>query len=120
MARHNVECSKCGKVIYDYTLSPWPEHPVHGEDGGELIILWQDASSPRSAAAHPRDRTVVWQDPITGEVKYPPTNDMAMPSRYKKRGFQRVEFESARDVEKFEKQNNVRCEKLWYNSGNGM
>ena len=118
MPRHDVECTKCGKVIKDYYASPWPESLRH-EDGGELIILWS-GSSPHDAEAHPRDRTVIYRNPVTGEIAYPPRNDSVMPKRYRDRGFQRVEFNHARDVEKFEKSNDVRCEKLWYNSGNGM
>jgi hypothetical protein len=119
MPRHDLQCDKCNTILIDHFLSPWPPTSPRCSCGGELQILWQDAST-RTAAAHPLDRTVLWQDPITGEVAYPPTNTTEMPARYRARGFQRVEFEHARDVERFEKAKGVRCEKLWYNSGNGV
>lgn len=118
MPYHDVECTKCGQVIKNYFASPWPDSLRH-EDGGELQILWSVTSS-HDAEAHPRERTVIWQNPRTGEISYPPRNDAPMPSRYVEHGYQRVEFTSARAVEKFEKRHGVTNEKLWYNSGNGV
>jgi hypothetical protein len=117
MPIHDVQCTKCGLIIENYFSSPWPSSIRH-EDGGELQILWR-SSLPSTAAAHPRERTVIYQNPLTGEVSYPGRNDVDMPDRYRSLGFEKVEFEHARDVEKFEKEQNVVCEGLWYNSGNG-
>src|SRR5512135_2862974 len=100
MPIHDVECQKCGTIIENYFASPWPPSLLH-EDGGELIILWRSDSS-RSATAHPLDRTVIWRNPRTGKVAYPPRNDSPMPARYRQEGYIREEFEHARDVEKFE------------------
>ncbi len=116
MPIHDVQCSKCGNIIQNYYASPWPSSISH-EDGGEYEILWR-SSSPSPAAAHPHERTVVYKDPITGQIAYPGRNDT--PSKYDDMGWERVEFEHARDLEKFEKQHNVLNEKLWYNSGNGV
>jgi hypothetical protein len=118
MPCHDVQCSKCGLIIENYYASPWPSSISH-DDGGELEILWRDSHS-RPAAAHPLDRTVIWKDPITGEISYPPTNTAAMPLRYRQRGFQRIEFEHAHEVEQFEREQGVINEKLWFNSGNGV
>lgn len=117
MPRHTVECSKCHEVIEDHFCSPWPSHLPHG-CGGELEILWTP-SHRFDASAHPWERTVVYISP-DGKVSYPPRNDQEMPKRYRDAGYQRVEFEHAREVEKFEKAHNVCCEKLWFNSGNGV
>jgi hypothetical protein len=119
MPYHDVECSKCLTVIRNFSASPWPATLLHDTCGGELQILWTPAYI-HDAAAHPLDRTVVWQHPATGEVAYPPTNYAQMPDRYRKAGYQRVEFEHAREVEHFERSHNVRNEKLWYDSGNGV
>jgi hypothetical protein len=116
MPIHDVQCSKCGTIIENYFKSPWPSPLLH-DDGGELDILWR-ATTFRDASAHPLDRTVVWRNPATGQISYPGRNDEAMPDRYTKLGFERVEFEHARDLEKFEKSQGVINEKLWYNSGN--
>lgn len=119
MPRHDVQCTKCGTIIRNHELSPWPDKLLH-EDGGELEILWHFPSPRGTAAVHPSERSVVWRNPKTGEVAYPPRNDVDMPARYRQRGFQREEFESARSLEKFEQEKGVRCEGLWYNSGNGI
>ena len=117
MPYHDVECTKCGQIIKNYYLSSWPPSILH-EDGGELIILWQ-SDSPHDASAHPLDRTVIYRNPRTGEVAYPPTNNETMPSRYRRAGYVREEFEHIRDLERFEKEKGVTNEKLWYNNGNG-
>lgn len=115
MPCHDVQCSKCGKIINNYFASPWPSSIRH-DDGGELEILWH--GSPSHASVHPRERTVIYRDPTTGKVAYPGRNDQ--PSHYSNAGWERVEFEHARDLEKFEKSQGVINEKLWYNSGNGV
>lgn len=115
MPIHDVQCTLCGKVLPNYYASPWPSSIRH-EDGGELEILWR-SSSPSPAAAHPRERTVIYKDPATGQIGYVGRNDVH--SHYEDLGWERVEFEHAHDVEKFEKSHGVINEKLWYNSGNG-
>jgi hypothetical protein len=116
MATHDVECSKCGLVIRNYSATPWPTLCTHDDCGGELVILWSTLHL-HNAAAHPSQRTVVWQAP-DGKVSYPPRNDTPIPKRYKEAGYQRVEFETAKAVERFEREKGVMCEKLWYNNGN--
>lgn len=117
MATHNLECQKCG-LIRTFTASPFPSQLPVCACGGELLILWS-APLQQNAAAHPSERTVVWMDK-DGHVSYPPRNDATMPDRYRAAGYQRVEFEHAREVERFEKEKGVRCEGLWYNRGNGI
>lgn len=119
MPIHDVQCDKCGKIIENYFASPWPHTLHHEEDGGELQILWRPQTSSGVAAVHPSERTVVYKNPQTGEVAYPGRADEIMPARYRVRGFQRVEFEHARDLEKFEKETGTINEGLWYNSGSG-
>lgn len=116
MPLHDVQCTLCGTIIENYYASPWASSIPHG-CGGELEILWR-SSLPSPAAAHPSERTVIYRNPVTGQISYPGRNDTATPDRY--RSWERVEFEHARDLEKFEKQHNVVNEKLWYNSGNGV
>jgi hypothetical protein len=120
MPCHDLECQKCNTVICNYSASPWPASlPAHEQCGGELLILWTP-THVHDASVHPLDRVVLWENPRTGEVAYPPTNYASMPDRYRKAGYQRKEFEHARDVEHFERTHNVRNEKLWYDSGNGV
>lgn len=117
MPLHDVQCTLCGAIIENYYASPWPPSLLH-EDGGELQILWSNASG--IAAVHPRERVVVWRNPRTGQVAYPPSNTAEMPARYRQQGYERIEMEHASEVEKFEKEQGVTNEKLWYNSGNGV
>jgi hypothetical protein len=62
---------------------------------------------------------VVWENPNTGEVKYPGRNDIQIPDRYSKQGFVRRELTSLREVERFEKDHNVRSEIAWFDKGSG-
>jgi hypothetical protein len=119
MPIHDVQCSKCGTIIENYYASPWPTSISHDEDGGELLILWRSDSS-HCAAVHPQDRTVVYRNPKTGQIAYPGKNDGSMNERYRKQGFERVEFEHAHDLERFEKETGTLNEGLWYNNGNGQ
>lgn len=120
MPIHDVQCSKCGKIIENFYASPWPPSLCHDEDGGELQILWRGNSSSTFAAVHPRERTVVYKNPLTGEVAYPGRADCEMPKRYRDQGYERIEFEHARDLEKFEKSHKVVNEAYWHNSGNEL
>ena len=115
MPHHDLQCNKCGLIIHNHYESPWPSSIRH-DDGGELEILWH-SSSPSCVSVHPRERTVIYRDPITGQVAYPGRNDA--PTHYSEAGWERVEFEHARDLEQFEREHNVLNENLWYNSGNG-
>jgi hypothetical protein len=116
MPAHDVQCNKCGEILRNHYISPWPSHPAHAECGGELEILWQ--STPRVATIHPRERTVIYKHPLSGKVAYPPTNG-PMSQHYAEAGYERIELEHVHDVERFEREHGVCNEKLNYNSGNG-
>ena len=93
-----VECERCGKSHEFYrSIRCIPTHH----------------------SIHARERAVVWQHPVTGEVTYPPQNDVPMPARYAKQGFQRRELNSLKEVEAFEREQGVRSEKAWFDSGSG-
>jgi len=47
-----------------------------------------------NAQLHPKDRPVVFENPQTGEVRYPARQDSPMMPGYKERGFERKEFTS--------------------------
>lgn len=117
MPAHNLQCPKCGEIVYEYFASPWIE-PMH-DCGGRFEILWTPTVR-HDASVYTTERSVVYEDPKTGEIVYPARADVPMAERYRKRGFQRIEFEHGRDLEKFEKSHNVANEGYWYNSGNGV
>jgi len=61
----------------------------------------------------------VWENPSTGEVRYPGRNDQPIPDRYAREGFTRRELTSLRDIQRFEKEHNVKSEVAWFDRGSG-
>lgn len=113
---HDMQCSHCGEIVYDSPLTDDGKRCLCGR--GALEILWT-AERARDAAVHGRERTVVWKHPGTGEVRYPGRNDVDMPERYRREGFERHEVPSLRALEAFERQHRVRSEKAWFDPGTG-
>lgn len=56
-----------------------------------------DPGYRRPAALSKQDRPVVFENPQTGEVRYPARQDSPMMPGYKERGFERREFTSYRE-----------------------
>lgn len=71
------------------------------------------------AAAHEKERCVVWRHPETGEIRYPGANDFPMNDNYRQRGFERHELPTLRSIEQFEKEHKVLNEKAWFDDGSG-
>ncbi len=97
-------CKNCG---YNYREGEWPWCPhgrPHGRQGG---------------AVHTSERAVVYRHAGTGNVVYPPRNDQPMHPMYANSGYERVELPSLRDVERLEKQDNVRSDIAWFDRGTG-
>lgn len=59
------------------------------------------------AALHPKDRPVVFENPQTGEVRYPARQDSPMMPGYEERGFKRREFTSYHEHKKWCDKNGV-------------
>lgn len=55
------------------------------------------------SAIHPSERTVVYRNPRTGEVRYPARNDQPVPAVYAKQGFERQELATPADIRSFER-----------------
>jgi hypothetical protein len=83
-----------------------------------MEILWS-TNHKGVAAAHEKERTVVYEHPVTGEVAYPGRNDVQMPSRYRDRGFLKKDFNSIYDLQRFEKTHHVLNEAVWFDKGSG-
>lgn len=62
---------------------------------------------------------VVWEHPVTGEVRYPGRNDAKMPVVYQREGFQKKTMRSLHEIQRFEKQHGVLNERAWYDKGSG-
>lgn len=117
MPRHDLVCDKCGSIRLDFSSTSF-DSLTHELCGGTFEILWT-ASHPRDAVASATERTVVWENPLTGEVRYPGRNDAPIPARYRDQGYVRRELSSLREVEKFEKSHGVRNQAAWYDRGSG-
>ncbi len=116
MAIHDVQCSKCDKIIKNVNLKA-NFSPSHEGCGGTLEILW--TPSQRVTQVHPKERAIVWYDPRTREVRYPGRNDVQMPERYRSAGFEKREFPHLHDLQRFEKEQNVISEVVHYDRGSG-
>ena len=122
MILHSWKCSQCGDIFEEYTtvnLETDRLNPVPCKCGGTTQIHWVKSGSVAINTIHPKDRTVVFRNPQTGNWTAPDRNDRPMPDRLRQRGYERVELTSLREVEKFEAQTKFRCEKAHYDDGSG-
>lgn len=87
-------CPDCGveRRIGDW---PWCKHGKPGR-------YWTS-----SAAVHTSERSVVFEHPGTGDVKYPGRNDAPMPQRYRDAGYVKRELTSLAESDRFCKQHDV-------------
>jgi len=111
----DFECPACGRKEYDVYCTGG----IHFKNclcGARMDILWQRHSQDW-IGIHPRERAVVWYNPQTGRHSTPGRNDVPMPERYRKAGYERREFETLRDLDKYCKANKLVNEKANYNSG---
>lgn len=117
------DCTQNGHL-----LNERPVRHLEIDECGRVVCMEQlefETVDLQGRSAHipfidPKERAVVWKHPVTGKVVYPGRNDRPMPVRYRERGYERVEVgASLREVEKFEKEHNVRSEAAWFNRGSG-
>lgn len=73
----------------------------------------------RPASVHEKERTVVFEHPLTGEVRYPGRNDRPMPALYAQQGFERREFTSLRELDSFSKRKGMINEAAHFDRGSG-
>jgi hypothetical protein len=111
----DLECEKCGSVVRDLFVMRRPDRVVHFGDLGECMgeMVEVILPKPRNAGWSDRDAVVVFRKP-DGSISYPGRNDAPTP-----KGCERVTMRSLREVERFEKDNGVRCEAMHFNNGNG-
>jgi len=101
MGRLDYICDKCNYVSLDMS-----EQPICAMCGSPMTILWT-APSRSHIGIHSRDRAVVWYNPATGKHATPGRNDIPMPDRYAKSGYERREFQTLRELDHFCKRNNL-------------
>lgn len=109
----DVRCLGCGKVWEDIFVMTIPD-TIICECGAECEIM--AGTRRRSGQWSDKDAVVVFRDPSTGKIRYPGQNTVPTPA-----GYERVVMKSLREVEKFERDHNVRNEAMWYDrNGRGF
>ncbi len=81
---------------------------------GTMEILFR--KSPIAGTWSEKDKVVIYRNPETGEIAYPGRNDVPMPPRYAKRGFEEKELRSLAQVTAFEKEHKVVNEAMHFDS----
>jgi predicted RNA-binding Zn-ribbon protein involved in translation (DUF1610 family) len=96
MTTYDFKCNTCGKTEL-FLEDNKPEAPICC---GESMRSYTWVTK-RNAQLHPKDRPVVFENPQTGEVKYPPRQDSPMLPSYIEQGFKRREFTSYQEHKKW-------------------
>lgn len=104
-----MKCDDCGRILETGDW-PWPcggsgDHSVHG---GTLV-----------SAIHTSERSVVYRNPRTGEIRYPARADVPVPPVYARQGYERVELTTHQDVKAFERSTGRLHERSHYDPGSG-
>lgn len=111
-------CAECSETFPNVLFPRGLPHSLrHVECGGEVGLTL--LSSGASAQWSERDAIAIWEHPQTGEVAYPPSNDVEMPERYRSRGFVRRTMRSWAEVRRFEREKNVVSEAEHFDKGSG-
>lgn len=104
-------CGSCGRP------KPVGSWPFCDDDGSGRNGHGYGRGGNRLTAIHTSERTVVFRNPRTGEVRYPARNDSPIHPKYLAQGYVREELVSARDVAKFEKETGRIHERSWCDPG---
>ena len=118
MVRHDIRCQACGKITIDILVSG--DHlPDCPSCGSSTEIEWHTPRIGQRISVHSSERAVVYRNPRTGSIAYPPVNNEPMPERYAKGGYERVELDTLHKLDTFCAQNKLVNEKASFdNSGN--
>jgi hypothetical protein len=68
----------------------------------------------RDAQWNDHTSVMIHVDPKTGDIRYPGNHDAKL-----KPGYERQYLRSLREVERFEREHNVRSEMAWFDKGSG-
>lgn len=113
---HDFICRTCKEVKVDVVISlKEVELGSFPSCHGNMEILFRN-SSPIAGTWSEKDKVVIYQNPETGQIAYPGRNDVPMPARYAKRGFQEKELRSLAQVTAFEKKHKVVNEAMHFDS----
>ena len=106
-----MTCPRCGQP---YEIGCWPI--CQDPSGKHGHYMPNGSISP--LGMHASERTVVYEHPGTGQIRYPGRADAPLPERYRQQGFVKRELRTLRDVDTFSKQHHVVNERA-HCDGNG-
>lgn len=117
---HDFICMECKEIKEDVVISL---HEVELRSfpscHGPMEILFR--KSPIAGRWSERSKVVVYLNPETGKIAYPGRNDVPMPDRYARRGYEVKEMRSLAEVTAFEKKHKVLNEAMHCDSnGRGL
>lgn len=110
---HDFICDACGRTEYDVICDG--QFRKTCICGGMMDIAWKRRSAPY-IGIHPSERAVVWYNPATGKHATPGQNNIPMPDRYRKAGYERREFTTLRELDSYCKTENVVNERANFDS----
>lgn len=119
---HDLKCTSCGREYYDEVVDTEKIDNCIKCFGIREIRLDIARRPPIQlpGTAINKDRAVVYRHPVTGKVSYPGVDTEFTRQKYENWGYQREEFTSLRELDKFCKKEKVSNEKANFNSGNGI
>lgn len=102
-------CKDCGELLL---IGCWPFCASKVNPEGHSTTRTHDA------LAHASEAVVLYEHPTKG-VRWPGRNDVPMPARYVKDGFERKEYRSLADIRSIEKKHKVVSEIANFDRGSG-
>ena|SRR3990167_3286723 len=122
---HDLRCAACAHDMLDAAVDTNKIHEMKCENCGScnLHIRWDignRAPTQKPGVAITTDRAIVYRNPRTGKVAYPGRDTPFTRSKYEGWGYERQEFTTLRELDKFCAENKLVNEKANFNSGNGV
>ena len=84
-----------------------------------FAIQLQGKAPDTGLPCHPSEASVVWRHPGTGDVKYTARNDVPIPERYRRQGYERHEMRNLRALDKLGREKGVLSERAHFDRGSG-
>lgn len=104
-----ITCPKCG-LEYGF-IEGRESECTSVKCRAVFISIKSKDMAPRGAQLHSKEKPILWTktDPETGkvEIRYPGRNDGDMPSYYKSQGYEKTEFNSYQEHQKFCRENGL-------------
>lgn len=114
---HDVRCPNC-RELYANRMVNVDRLPVCKSCNIRTEIEYSTPRSHHLVSVHNSERSIVWRNPRNGHIAYPGRNDVPMPERYRKHGYEKHELSTLRSLDKFCSEQRVTNEKASFdNSG---